>query len=570
MDGAQKHGKVCTAVLDLVMILVLILPGMSILIVNVLAGIAIIVMLSSLALYLKMYWKVWKSIAGGNQKKEIENASEKEDKKKQEANIQEREEGESKKKGRRGRMWKIILTVCIIVVIIAVVLIPYLKQPKITEETKKNFSVEKFYGESASGERAKIIPENGEALEERIRMISQAKEEIILSTYDIKADISGKQVLAALLDAADRGVKVSIVTDGVPYVTSIWGNPYFLALAGQENVEIKIYNPLRFWQPWKLMGRLHDKYLIVDRSMYILGGRNTYDFFLGDQPGYQNYDWDMFVCVPEGKKDTSLEQVRDYFSSVWKISDCKLYGKSPIWKWNPSVKTAEGELRRRYKEIAKEHPDWIMEKDYTEETVEVKKMTLLSNPTHVYAKEPVVFYEMTELMKQADHEVLFHTPYIICNDWMMRQLVEVCEGEKEIRMMTNSVANNGNPFGAMDYRRNRGEIIDTGVQIMEYDDGVSYHGKCFTIDGRLTGIGSFNWDMRSAYLDTELMLVADSEELTRQMNQAMAKYEEKALKVVDESQYDLKEGQKPRKLSDKKAFRIKVLDIFGSWARFLM
>lgn len=572
MDGAQKHGKVCTAVLDLVMILVLILPGMSILIVNVLAGIAIIVMLSSLALYLKMYWKVWKSIAGGNQKKEIENVSEKEkeDKKKQEANIQEREEGESKKKGRRGRMWKIILTVCIIVVIIAVVLIPYLKQPKITEETKKNFSVEKFYGESASGERAKIIPENGEALEERIRMISQAKEEIILSTYDIKADISGKQVLAALLDAADRGVKVSIVTDGVPYVTSIWGNPYFLALAGQENVEIKIYNPLRFWQPWKLMGRLHDKYLIVDRSMYILGGRNTYDFFLGDQPGYQNYDWDMLVCVPEGKKDTSLEQVRDYFSSVWKISDCKLYGKSPIWKWNPSVKTAEGELRRRYKEIAKEHPDWIMEKDYTEETVEVKKMTLLSNPTHVYAKEPVVFYEMTELMKQADHEVLFHTPYIICNDWMMRQLVEVCEGEKEIRMMTNSVANNGNPFGAMDYRRNRGKIIDTGVQIMEYDDGVSYHGKCFTIDGRLTGIGSFNWDMRSAYLDTELMLVADSEELTRQMNQAMAKYEEKALKVVDESQYDLKEGQKPRKLSDKKAFRIKVLDIFGSWARFLM
>ena len=467
-------------------------------------------------------------------------------------------------------MWKIILTVCIIVVIIAVVLIPYLKHPKITEETKKNFSVEKFYGESASGERAKIIPENGEALEERIRMISQAKEEIILSTYDIKADISGKQVLAALLDAADRGVKVSIVTDGVPYVTSIWGNPYFLALAGQENVEIKIYNPLRFWQPWKLMGRLHDKYLIVDRSMYILGGRNTYDFFLGDQPGYQNYDWDILVCVPEGKKDTSLEQVRDYFSSVWKISDCKLYGKSPIWKWNPSVKTAEGELRRRYKEIAKEHPDWIMEKDYTEETVEVKKMTLLSNPTHVYAKEPVVFYEMTELMKQADHEVLFHTPYIICNDWMMRQLVEVCEGEKEIRMMTNSVANNGNPFGAMDYRRNRGKIIDTGVQIMEYDDGVSYHGKCFTIDGRLTGIGSFNWDMRSAYLDTELMLVADSEELTRQMNQAMAKYEEKALKVVDESQYDLKEGQKPRKLSDKKAFRIKVLDIFGSWARFLM
>ena len=72
----------------------------------------------------------------------------------------------------------------------------------------------------------------------------------------------------------------------------------------------------------------------------------------------------IYLSVYRRKERHIFRQVRDYFSSVWKISDCKLYGKSPIWKWNPSVKTAEGELRRRYKEIAKEHPDWIMEKDY--------------------------------------------------------------------------------------------------------------------------------------------------------------------------------------------------------------
>lgn len=566
MNGAQKHGKVCTAVLDLVMILVLILPEMSVMAVNLLSGIAIAVMLVSLALYLRMYWRVWRQMKAG--KREADDASDSAKEKVEKE--KERNEGESKKKGRRSRMWKIILVIFIVLVIAFVVLIPYIKQPEITEKTKKDFNAETFYGEHPSGERAKILPKNGEALEERIRMISQAKEEIILSSYAMKADISGKQVLAALSDAADRGVKISIVTDGVPYVTAIWGNPYFLALAAQENVEIKIYNPLRFWQPWKLMGRLHDKYLIVDQSMYILGGRNTYDFFLGDQPGYKNYDWDMLVCVPEDKKDTSLQQVRAYFQSVWELSDCKQYGESILWKWNPSVKSAKRELKSCYKELAEEHPDWLTAKDYTKETVEVKKMTLLSNPIHVYAKEPVVYYEMTELMKHADSKVLFHTPYIICNDWMMKQLTDVCKGEKEVRMLTNSVANNGNPFGAMDYQRNRGKIIDTGVQIMEYDGGVSYHGKCFTIDDRLTGIGSFNWDMRSAYLDTELMLVADSEELTAQMNQAMAEYEEKSLEVIDENHYELKEGQEPRPLSAKKAFRIKVLDLFASWARFLM
>ena len=35
------------------------------------------------------------------------------------------------------------------------------------------------------------------------------------------------------------------------------------------------------------------------------------------------------------------------------------------------------------------------------------------------------------------------------------------------------------------------------------------HTKSILIDDRLSLIGSFNWDMRSAYLDTELMLLVD-------------------------------------------------------------
>ena len=35
------------------------------------------------------------------------------------------------------------------------------------------------------------------------------------------------------------------------------------------------------------------------------------------------------------------------------------------------------------------------------------------------------------------------------------------------------------------------------------------HTKSILIDDRLSLIGSFNWDMRSVYLDTELMLLVD-------------------------------------------------------------
>ncbi len=68
--------------------------------------------------------------------------------------------------------------------------------------------------------------------------------------------------------------------------------------------------------------------------------------------------------------------------------------------------------------------------------------------------------------------------------------------------MTNSVANNGNPFGSADYQKNRDRISSTGVTIWEYEGGYSYHGKSILIDDDISIIGSFNMDMRSVYLDT--------------------------------------------------------------------
>ena len=214
--------------------------------------------------------------------------------------------------------------------------------------------------------------------------------------------------------------------------------------------------------------------------------------------------------------------------------------------------------------------EWMEPIDYREITLPVNKVSLISNPTHIMAKEPVVFYTMTELMRQAKEEVIFHTPYIICNDWMLEQLEQVCSAVEQVTMMTNSVANNGNPFGAMDYQKYKGEILETGVEILEYDGGISYHGKCFTIDERISGIGSFNWDMRSAYLDTEVMLIIDSIPLNEQLREEMEKYEKDSLKVVDKDRYDLKEGQKTQPIKNKYKFRIDALRLLGGWARFLM
>lgn len=60
MNGAQMHGKICTAVLDFSMLIILVMPEISFLTVNILVGISICFMLVSLYRYGRLYWKVWK------------------------------------------------------------------------------------------------------------------------------------------------------------------------------------------------------------------------------------------------------------------------------------------------------------------------------------------------------------------------------------------------------------------------------------------------------------------------------------------------------------------------------
>nr|WP_300818022.1 phospholipase D family protein [uncultured Acetatifactor sp.] len=463
---------------------------------------------------------------------------------------------------KKHRLRKLLLVIALLAAYACAIVLPYASQPSVTAATVESFSAADFYGEGDNGERARIISDNGEALAERIRLISQAEEEIILSTFDFNADDSGKMLLAALLSASQRGVHVSLLVDGLAYATGILGNPWFRALTREENVELKVYNPLNPLKPWNLMGRLHDKYLIADRTAYILGGRNCYDFFLGDHDGYKNYDWDVLVCCEDAGAFPSLDQLLEYFRAVWALDECHAVDSGKEGK--------QEELLALYSRMQEEHADWFRPVDYKELTVPARRIRLVSNPIGPQVKEPVVFYTITELMEQAEESVSIHTPYILCDDWMLGQLADICISVPEVTMMTNSVANNGNPFGAMDYYVNKEKLLGSGVGMLEYDSGVSYHGKCFTIDDRIAAVGSFNWDMRSAYLDTELMLVIDSPQLNRQLREAMGGYEQDALRVIDADSYDLAEGQTPQPLTPSKERRLKLLYYLAYWARFLM
>ncbi|MCD8086773.1 MAG: phospholipase D family protein [Clostridiales bacterium] len=401
-------------------------------------------------------------------------------------------------------------------------------------------------------------------------MIAGAQERIILSTFDIRSDEAGMQVLAALYDAAERGVEVQVLADGMRSLTNMEGNPYFYALSSHENVEIRIYNQINILKPWTIMGRLHDKYIIVDEDLYLLGGRNTFNYFLGDTDGWRNFDWDVLVYYT-GEGEGSLAQLEEYFESVWSSEDCSVFHNRASLARTGSVKRAAETLVEVYADLQEAQPELFTDYDYGANTVETDKITLLAGDTNILSKEPKVYYAVCQLMENASENVTIHTPYVICNDAMMEELGTLSSLVPTVQLMTNSPANNSNPFGAAYYQADRLKVVEQGVTLLEYHGDYSYHGKVIAIDDDLSLIGSFNFDMRSVYLDTELMLVVDSEDLNAMLREDMAYYEAQAATVIDEDTTVLPSGEEvDQSVSPLRQLVLSGIRLLLGWAKFLM
>lgn len=455
------------------------------------------------------------------------------------------------------------IIICIVISILAYLIIgaigPFMIHKEVSKEYAESFSNKDFYGDKVSVDRAMLLESNQSAWDERMRLLDMAKERIILSTFDMRDGESTKDILSVILAKAEEGVKVKILVDGFNGPMRMSKNELFHAVSSHTNIEIKMYNPLNILLPWKTQGRMHDKYIIVDDIGYILGGRNTFDYFIGEfKAKSKSFDREVLIYNgahgTEQSKESSLFDLEEYFNQVWNLECSKLFFDSEKLQKKEAVKSKIKFLQERYGYIKDEWPELFDEYSYEDQTVETNKITLLSNDTHIYGKEPKVFYSLVKLMEGAKKEVVIHSPYAVFDKYMLEALQQVGSKVDNFKMVINSVENGDNFFASSDYLRNKKKILNTGVQLYEYDGGTSYHGKSLSIDEDISVIGSFNFDLRSTYVDTELMLVINSEELTKELKSNMDGLEKNCRKVIDEDNYEVPEHIEVEEVSPIKRF----------------
>lgn len=571
MDGAQWYGKLCTAVLFLLLLILLLDVNISWFMAGVLCILCIAVMLFSLCCYIVFYARMLRGVPLEKNKISI----------------------------RRVVLTFTAAVLLLLIYDLSIGLSVYSEQPSLSAEHAAE--IEEQFGDwkagtqagtavpadtdnpltdsdgtirtnpagAEYGESAAVIEDNGQALLERVRLIEGAKERIILSTFDFHSDESGKIMLGALLRAADRNVEISVLVDGSFYWLHMEWNPYFYALSSHENVTLKVYNLANPLVPWRSMGRLHDKYLIADDAAYLLGGRNTYDYFLGDTTDYRNYDRDVLVRCDGDKTGSSLVQLEAYFNSIWEYDQTKTVHNEASLSGRTCVKRARRELDAAYDAYRDRQGSALTDTSLFTRTYPVSRIAFISNPIHTGVKEPYAWHALMTLMSQAEERVKIHTPYIICNEMMYDSLNALCGAIPHVTLMTNSTANNGNPFGASDYAAYKDRILATGLSVWEYEGGCSYHGKSMVIDDDIAIVGSFNLDMRSVYLDTELMVVIQSKDVCRQLTENMEFYEHSARHALADGSYENPYGVVPVELTPKRAARIFLIRRLTLWARYL-
>lgn len=427
-----------------------------------------------------------------------------------------------------------------------------------------------------SGQKATILETSNDALDARLQILEQAKEKIILSTFDIRSGKSTDDVFAVLNAAANRGVKIEILVDGMSVFTHMKSDPMFYALGENENIRFLTYNKPNILKPWTFNGRLHDKYIVVDDQILLAGGRNTFDYFLGEY-NLKNLSYDrefLLYDTNKGKKqeESAIEQVEDYYETVKQLDTVTtVYEERPFYVKKEEVVKAKQKLESHYQEIKEEKKDlFLKENSYEKKTVPVGRVILLTNPTGILAKRPVLYYDLIAMMEEAKKEAYIHTPYVVLSKDMKEKMTNLCENGVPIKMQVNSIAVGDNVMASSDYLLRRKDVLETGVSLYEFQGERSSHGKSLYIDDAVSVIGSFNFDMRSAYLDTETMFVLEGKEFTNLLKDNIHRMEEQSIRVTKENQYEQQNDVKEAEISKEKYALYRITSIVFQLIRYLI
>jgi putative cardiolipin synthase len=392
----------------------------------------------------------------------------------------------------------------------------------------------------------RLVSHSREAFTMRVGLADVAERSLDLQYYIWEEDATGRILAMKLVDAADRGVRVRVLLDDNNFEGR---DPLLAALDSHAAIEIRVFNPfanrglhaMDFVTSFgRVNRRMHNKLMIADGAVAVIGGRNIGDHYFGVNTDANFRDLDLAMTGPV-VQDAS-RSFDAYWNSQWAFPIGELHKETPTAEQGAQL---AAETRRQ---LAERPYPYSIDRDVERLLAEVDKVRdrliwasgrlVGDDPQRLEsAGEGQVIGQLVNWLNGAGHELLIESAYFVPRDAGVRCLADSVRRGVKVRVMTNSLASNDVAAAHSGYEKYRKDLLRAGVQLFELrpDAGqvrqewaiaggrsiAALHTKALVVDRRSTFIGSFNLDPRSAYINTEIGLIVDSEELARQVAEFM-------------------------------------------------
>ena len=329
--------------------------------------------------------------------------------------------------------------------------------------------------ETTLGNKAELLADAATARSRFIEDIDNATESVQCLFYIWLDDNTGRNVAAALARASRRGVVVHAMADGLgsrKFVRS----KYWREMR-DAGVKLSVALPMKWVVDTILFSRLdlrnHRKISVIDSSITWCGSQNC-----ADPEFLVKAKYAPWVDIMLRLKGPVVAQNKLLFASDWLLN---------------SDEEVPASFAMKATEIEGGFPAQIF----------------ADGPTDRRGATPQLFATLLTLARK---EVVISTPYFVPNSTVLDAICAAAIRATDVTMIFPK-RNDSWVVAAASHGYYR-QLLEHGVKIFEFRGGL-LHSKTFTIDRKLSLIGSTNLDLRSFDLNYENDILLRDDAMTQ-------------------------------------------------------
>ncbi len=394
-----------------------------------------------------------------------------------------------------------------------------------------------------------LLNDGATALDWRLRAIDSATESINFQSFLWTIDSTGLAMERHLLNAADRGVRIRILMDDS---FLLGANAATEDLRAHTNIEYRIYNPftrrtdsfatreiLNLAEFHRLDHRMHNKVMVIDNQVAIIGGRNIADEYFGLHASGNFRDMELLVG---GAIVQTISAGFDlYWNNEWSFPVDALSATTAPDSNLESVRNGpllDENLHREESEQIRA----TMWKEAVGRAISGRPLLLLDdpavgNPADSDNAPTQLASDIFKLIDSANDEIRIVSAYLIPTEEFGAAIERAESRGVQVHILTNSIRSNNHITAHSAYRNHIRQLLEHGADMHEVrvdakdratymqaplaDKKLALHAKLMLVDKDKVFIGSANFDPRSLRLNTETGLLIHSEELAQQVHDAI-------------------------------------------------